>query len=310
MMDAADRKWLRDLLADRVVFDAPMARHTSLRIGGPADALAFPATVDQLIRLVCWTRQKDLPLTVIGGGTNVLVSDKGIRGVTVGLKAIATPVRLAADNSGGVLASAHAGVQTRHICALALKKGLAGMNFALGIPGTLGGAIRMNAGTSAGQMAGVLAAVTVLTPAGQVKRYPRWMLEAGYRKLDFPVKEPLVILEAEIRLSPASRQELYAEACRLMRRRAASQPTWKPSAGCFFKNPAPDKPAGMLIDQAGLKGAAVGDAQVSTRHANFIFNAGRATAAQVMELANRIQETVRQHFGIILEPEVKIIGET
>ncbi len=310
MIGEADRKWLRDLLADRVVFDEPMARHTSLRIGGPADALALPATVDQLIRLVCRARQKGLPLTVLGGGTNVLVTDKGIRGITVGLGGIATPVRLAADNRGGVLVSAHAGVETRRICATALKKGLAGMNFALGIPGTLGGAIRMNAGTAAGQMAGVLTAVTVLTPGGQVKRYPRWMLEAGYRRLGLPVKEPFVILEAEIRLTPANRDELYSEARRLMRRRTASQPAWRPSAGCFFRNPAPDKPAGMLIDQAGLKGAAVGDAQVSTRHANFIFNAGQATAGQVLELADRIRETVRQRFGIILEPEVKIIGET
>ncbi len=310
MMEPSARKWLLHLLADRVLFDEPMARHTSLRIGGPADALAFPSTVDQLIRLVCWTREKGLPLTVLGDGTNVLVTDKGIRGVTVGLQAIATPVRLTPDNRGGVLVSAHAGVQTRRICATALKKGLEGMNFALGIPGTLGGAIRMNAGTSTGQMADVLAALTVLTPSGQARRYPRWMLEAGYRELVLPLKGPFVILEAEIRLRPASRRKLYDEARRLMRKRVASQPTWKPSAGCFFKNPAPDKPAGMLIDQAGLKGAAVGDARVSRRHANFIFNAGKATAGQVLELAEQIRRAVRRSFGIILEPEVKIIGET
>ena len=309
MISAAERKWLLSLLKDRVLFEEPMARHTSLRIGGPADALALPATVDQLIRLVRWCGQNSLPLTVIGDGTNVLVTDKGIRGVTIKLTQIAAPLRMAADDQGRVLACAHAGVQTRHICATALKKGLAGMNFALGIPGTIGGAIRMNAGTASGRMDQVLVAVTALAPSGQVNRFNRDQLEAGYRKLALPLEEPFVILEAEILLEPASREKLYAEACRLVRRRAASQPTWKPSAGCFFKNPSADKPAGMLIDQAGFKGAAEGDARVSERHANFIFNSGRATARQVLELARRIQEGVQKSFGIKLEPEVKIIGD-
>jgi UDP-N-acetylmuramate dehydrogenase len=201
------------------------------------------------------------------------------------------------------------------LCHFALDEALQGMNFALGIPGTVGGAIRMNAGTPRGSMADVLEAVDVLLSRGRTLRISRCNLHFAYRRLDWapaPYETYAcgpVILGATFRLSPAADPAAQRrEAAEIVRRRAQTQPLDLPSAGCFFKNPSGEKTAGELIEQAGLKGTRLGDAEVSTRHANFIVNRGHARAADILRLAQLVAQRVRQRFGVNLQREVQLVG--
>jgi UDP-N-acetylmuramate dehydrogenase len=312
-LDATARAELRRIMGPEVRFDEPMSRHTRFRIGGRADALVEPRGPEQLKALLAWTVKHGMPYTVIGDGTNLLVRDGGIRGVTIRLTRFALIAwRLEGQ---GVLLTADAGLPTRRLCALALRQGWQGLNFALGIPGCLGGAIIMNAGTAAGSLADVIETVIVMTGDGQTCEVKREELDCSYRRLQLPDKlnsdpwRPAILLQAVLRLLPGDRKALRTQARHLMQTRSRRQPWRQPSAGCFFRNPSPDRPAGLLIDAAGLKGERVGDAQVSPLHANFIVNCGRASAAEVLALAARIQEAVRTRFGIQMENEVRIIGD-
>ncbi len=314
MLEEADKRWLRRVLGDGVRFEEPMHRRTYFRIGGPADAWVEPGTAPQLKEVLQWARKQNIPLLMIGGGTNLLVRDGGIRGLVIHLGRMETAVEWGREG-GKVFVSAGAGIQTRRICALALKHGWQGMNFALGIPGTLGGAIVMNAGTAHGCMADVIETVTVMTATGETVELQRQSLDCRYRRLRLP-KEiggsgtafP-VLVSARLLLASGDREQIRDQARRWMQSRAKKQPSWRPSAGCFFKNPSQDQPAGRLIDAAGLKGMTIGDAQVSPRHANFIINLGNASAADVLAVAARVQQMVRDRFKIDLEPEVQIVGE-
>jgi UDP-N-acetylmuramate dehydrogenase len=300
-------------LGPAVVFDESMARHTTFKIGGPADALARPQNETQLRRLVQWAGQNGIPYLVLGGGSNLLVRDGGIRGVVICLSAMAAGVqwRLSPPR---VVITAGAGVPTKRLCALALKQGWQGMNFALGIPGTVGGAVLMNAGTAQGSMSDVLSAVTVMTGSGETERITCDRLQFQYRGLQWPPHiQPgvgqTIVTAVELRLATANRDRVRRKATLLMRARVRKQPAWQPSAGSFFKNPSARMPAGRLIDEAGLKGLRVGRAQVSPRHANFIINRGNATAGEVIDLVEQIQKKVNARFGIVLQPEVRIVGE-
>ena len=311
MLADEHRQCLRQLLAARVRFDEPMARHTSLRVGGPTEALAEPRTEAQLKDLLQWMVKQAIPYTVIGSGTNLLVRDGGIRGVTVRMPA-GVQWRTGRHQ---VLLTAQAGLSTKRLCALALRHGWQGLHFALGIPGSIGGALSMNAGTHLGSMADVVTFVTFMTAQGQIVRLTKDRLRFSYRSLTLPnslstasQERPVVLLGAEFALTPGDSAALRRQARAIMQRRVKSQPRGQASAGCFFRNPSPQTSAGRLIDQAGLKGAAVGDAQVSWRHANFIVNKGRATAAEVLRLKELIEATVWQRCGVRLQPEVHIVG--
>jgi UDP-N-acetylmuramate dehydrogenase len=314
MLEAQDRRWLRRLLGDNVRFDEPMAAHTSFRIGGPADALVRPESEEQLKEILQWRQHKQIPYLVIGGGTNLLVRDGGIRGLVIRLERLAAEISWQQE-TGLVRVRAGAGVPTRRISRLALKQAWQGFNFALGIPGTLGGAVLMNAVTAQGTMADVLEAVTVMTGEGRKVEVTRESFDSRYRQLRLPdgiMEGPAgagILLEGCLRLQPGDREVLRRDAARLMRQRTQRQPGGHPCAGSFFKNPSPDKPAGLLIDRAGLKGLRVGDAQVSLRHANFIVNLGGASAADVLELAERVRARVRTLTDIVLMPEVCVVGE-
>lgn len=314
MLNDAAKQWLRDLLAADVSFDEPMDRHTSLGIGGPAEAFAEPRTQSQLKALLQWCTNNQIPCTVVGSGTNLLVLDGGIHGVTIRLVRMAARIKWQVHRRS-VMVTAAAGVPTRRLCALALRRGWQGMNFALGIPGTLGGAVCMNAGTGLGSMADIVEAVTLLTWAGRTVRLGRNEIDFGYRCLRVPigagqaVSAQPIVLEADLSLTLGDPEQVRKEAKAVMRRRAKAQPTWKPSAGCFFRNPSSQMPAGRLIDEAGMKGATVGDACVSRRHANFIVNNGRATAADVLALKAQVEEAVWRRFKIKLQPEVRIVGQ-
>jgi UDP-N-acetylmuramate dehydrogenase len=314
MLDQGAKTWLRGLLGPGVRFDEPMARHTSFRIGGPADALVQPQSEEQLKAILQWTRQTQTPYLVIGGGTNLLVRDGGIRGLVIHLGRLAAQITWQLQESK-VYVDAGAATPTRRICRLALQQGWRGINFALGIPGTIAGAILMNAGTAQGAMADVLEAVTIMTTAGEKVQLRRDAMAAHYRHLQLPadilggIAGPGIVLAGHLHLTLGDRAAIRAHARQLMKQRSRRQPGWQPSAGCFFKNPSMDRPAGRLIDEAGLKGLRVGDAQVSDRHANFIINLGRATAEQVLALSAKVQERVQNYTGVLLTPEVRIVGE-
>ncbi len=313
------RNWLQDRLNDRVLFDEPMSGHTSFRVGGPAEALAAPGSREELTAVLDECGERDIPCIVVGRGTNLLVRDAGVPGVVLaparGLDSISRVKK--DDGAAAVAAGAGAGLKT--LCAYALRHGLSGMNFAIGIPGAVGGSVAMNAGSGLGAMERVLDSVEILAPLGPGRRVetrtiPREELEASYRKLAWKslpgrvAPEEIVILEACFRLTPGDPGVLKKEAASIMRDRLAKQPLGSATAGCTFKNPPRGKTAGELIERAGLKGRRVGGARVSPLHANFIINTGNATAGDILELMEIIQAEVDRNFHVALEPEVKIIG--
>lgn len=314
MLERADKAWLSRLLGPNVRYEESMAKHTSLRIGGPADAFAQPESEDQLKAILEWARAKRFPYMLIGGGTNLLVRDGGIRGLVIHPGRMNATIQWIRKHQR-IAVSAGAGVPTRRICARALRHGWQGMNFALGIPGTIGGAVLMNAGTAHGAMADVIESVTMMTGSGDKVELTRRQMEGAYRCLQLPddvagdPSAPPVLLSCTLALTLGNREQIRRQARRWMRGRSQRQPAWQPSAGCFFKNPAQDVAAGRLIDEAGLKGFQVGGARVSPRHANFIVNCGGASAEDVLTIKDKIQETVKSRFGIDLVPEVRIVGE-
>lgn len=313
-LDATAKKWLQQTFGSAVVFDEPMSRHTYFRVGGPADALVSPKTLDGLLELAGWSRANSIPTMVIGGGTNLLVRDGGVRGVVVSIGKCLDRIHHAKTAGPEVRVTAGAGARMASLCRYAVNQGFKGMNFATGIPGTVGGAIVMNAGTRHGCVGDVLAAVTILAPGLRRVRMERAALNFGYRALDWtadmsdPAAGLPIILEADFRLARADRRTVAEEADRFWSERKSSQPVHEPSAGCFFKNPATGRTAGQLIDMAGLKGRRSGGATVSTEHANFIVNKGNATARDILELRDIIQKTVFERFQVTLETEVKIVG--
>lgn len=316
VLAAAEKEWLMARFKTRVKFEEPMAKHTSFRVGGPAEALFEPESVEQLTAFVTWAFDKGFAYQVIGGGSNLLITDKGIRGVVVKLSKEMNQIREKERTEDFVRISALAGARLQTLCRYAIRKGFKGLNFALGIPGTVGGAITMNAGTSQGAIDQVLDAIEILKPDGRIEKIDGGRLNFSYRALSLQGNgnagacgQP-VILSGDFRLGYADTLDLKAEAESILGLRRKREPTRFPNAGCFFKNPAPETPAGRLIDQAGLKGERIGDAQISEKHANYIINRRQATAGDILKLSRRVQAVVRQKFNIELEPEVKIFGET
>jgi UDP-N-acetylmuramate dehydrogenase len=284
-----------------------MRRHTTFGIGGPADAYAMVADVDEMTLLVQGANQRSLPWRVVGKGSNLLVRDGGIRGIVINPAPHMCAVTVIDDATVGEIAvTAQAGLSLPALCRLALANGWAGMNFALGIPGCVGGAISMNAGSAEGCVADVLQAVTLLDRQAKRITVAADKITWAYRQAGWP--RDSIIVEGTVKLQAVDKQQLKREARQWVVARKRRQPA-EPSAGCFFKNPSPHYPAGRLIDQAGLKGQRIGKAAVSKRHANFIVNLGGASAGEVLALVRLIQTTVTDRFGIVLEPEVVILGE-
>lgn len=313
-MHSEIRAALRGLLGPDARFDEPMRRHTSFRVGGPAEAFCLPRSVAQLADLISLARRASIPWRVVGDGTNLLVPDAGLRGLVIALRRVGrreeAPVTMVPGRPDRL--SAGAGLRLAALRHAAVKTGLSGLESTTGIPGTVGGAVAMNAGTALGTVGDAVDFLTVLLADGRVLDVKRDDLTFAYRRLDWPEEfiagGPPVILRAMFRLTPADPAVLAATVAELRERRRQSQPWDQPSAGCFFRNPSPDAPAGRLIDRAGLKGARVGGALVSPVHANFIVNAGTATTADILALAARIRETVSARFGVVLDPEVRMLN--
>jgi len=312
VIDEDAKKWLRVLLENSVFFHEPMARHTSFRAGGPADAFAVPGDLTILKKLVRGLTHRNIRFLVIGNGTNLLVKDSGFHGVIIVLKKALNQIRI---DSGDGIVKAMAGAPLSRLCRFALENGLGGMNFALGIPGTVGGAIATNAGTRFGSVGDVLKRVTVVFPDGEIGNMKRETLRFSYRQLlwendpvDNKALEP-AILCGYVALFPENPEKLKKEAREIVMWRKKHQPSRFPSAGCFFKNPVAEKTAGQLIDLAGMKGKSFGGAEISSRHANFIVNRNNASASDILTLMKMIQDTVWEKFNIMLEPEVRIVGD-
>lgn len=293
---------IREIVPDSSIYlNEPMKLHTSFRIGGPADIMAKPSDVKQLKALCAVCRDTGTPYTILGNGSNVLVSDAGIEGVVILLLDNFARIRVE-DN----IITAQAGALLSQIGSTALRHSLTGFEFACGIPGTLGGACIMNAGAYGGELKDVLLGVTAMDECGNIRKYEPHEMQLGYRSSRF-AKEGLIVLEAGLQLQKGSSEEIAACMKDLAARRREKQPVEMPSAGSAFKRPEGCF-AGKLIMDSGLRGFAVGDAAVSQKHCGFVVNTGDATAADVLELMREVSERVNKQFGVVLEPEIKIIG--
>lgn len=294
-------KMIGDYLPDlEWVCDEPMAKHTSFRIGGPARRMAFPKTREQLVVLAGLLQEAGIEPLLLGNGTNLLVADEGLDTVVVNTSAQLSRV----EQTGECELTADAGVSLCQLALFAWKQGLAGLAFAHGIPGTLGGGVVMNAGAYGGELKDVIADVTALYPDG-VRTLTADEMGFSYRHSVVSSGEGIV-LGAKLKLEPGDPNAIKAKMDELMARRKASQPLEFPSAGSTFKRP-PGHYAGPLIESCGLKGARIGGAEVSCKHAGFVVNAGGATCADVLALMKKVQKTVFDTYGVLLEPEVKIV---
>ena len=286
--------------AEAVLTDEPMSRHTTFRIGGPADFLVTPGSVPAVRGAVAFCREEGIPFTVIGNGSNLLVSDEGFRGVIICLGKDFSGIRA----EGGTI-TAEAGALLKRVAAAAEENSLTGMEFAGGIPGTLGGACIMNAGAYGGEMKQVLVEAQVLDRDGEVRTIPAGEMGLGYRTSVF-TKEGMIVLSAVIRLAKGDPGEIRRVSEDFRERRQSKQPLDMPSAGSTFKRPE-GYFAGKLIMDAGLSGFSVGGAQVSPKHYGFVVNTGGATAADVRELIREVQRRVSEQSGVMLEPEVRFL---
>ena len=302
-MNTEIRQKFCDLLGeDRVLFREPMSRHTTFRIGGPAEIFLMPESFEQIRDILLLCRQEQLPYFVLGNGSNLLVSDSGYRGVIIQMDRNMGDVKLE-----GTEIRACAGALLSSIAAVARKASLTGFEFAGGIPGTLGGAAVMNAGAYGGEMKDVLREVTVMTKDGEILTLPAERLEMGYRT-SIIRKSGYLVLEAVISLEPGDPREILDRTKELAEKRTEKQPLDYPSAGSTFKRPE-GYFAGKLIMDSGLRGYRVGGAQVSEKHCGFVINTGDATAKDVRELMDHVIRTVKEKYGVTLEPEVKFLGE-
>jgi UDP-N-acetylmuramate dehydrogenase len=287
----------------------PLSRHTSFGIGGPVDILVYPADRDDLIAVLKDIRTQGINYFILGSGTNLLVRDGGFRGAAISLKRM-NMIKIEREyrSIGGsfALVRVEAGASLPKLLFFAVEEGLGGLEFAVGIPGSVGGAICMNAGTAIGEMGDIVESVIILSSEGELISRERDELGFGYRTAMIP--EGHLVIEARIVLRREEKDRIQTRVKELMDERYKRQPLGLPNAGSMFKNPQ-EESAGKLIESAGLKGKSVGDAQISEKHANFIVNRGRATAAQVLALMDMVIKTVLDVHGIRLEPEIKIIGE-
>ena len=287
---------------DSILIDEPMSRHTTFRVGGPADFFVTPKAKEEVRDVIRICKEAGMPYYIIGNGSNLLVSDAGYRGVIVQIYKEMNEVKVE-----GELVKAQAGALLSGIAAKALGAELSGFEFASGIPGTIGGACVMNAGAYGGEMKDVLEFVTVLTGEGKIIELGRNELELGYRT-SVIAKKGYIVLGAVLKLERGDGEKIKTYMDELKEKRVTKQPLEYPSAGSTFKRPE-GYFAGKLIEDAGLRGFQVGGAQVSEKHCGFVINRDHATAADIMELMRQVQIRVKENSGVDLEPEVKRLGD-
>jgi UDP-N-acetylmuramate dehydrogenase len=295
---------LRDIIAGKILYDEPMSRHTSLNVGGNVDALVLIKSEDQLVGVVRRLREKKINFFPAGNLTNILVRDGGYRGAILlmtGMKEI----RYESPEDGDFI-FAQAGAALSKVVSRSMSDELTGLEFCAGIPGSVGGAVWMNAGAYGKEIKDVIKTVSLLDAAGKKKIMNREEISFGYRKTEFP--PDTIILSAQFKLKKDEQAKIKERISEILQSRQSKHPLEFPSAGSIFKN-LPGQAAGKLIEEMRMKGMNVGDAQISPKHANFIVNRGKATASDVLELIELIQAKAEKEKGVILEPEVVIVGE-
>ena len=302
MNEAVKQKFCQVLGKEQVLFEEPMKSHTTFRIGGPAEVFIMPKSIKQVQMAVKICQEEQIPYFILGNGSNLLVSDRGYRGVIIQMDRNMGEIQVE-----GTEIQAAAGALLSSIAVAARRESLTGFEFAGGIPGTLGGAVVMNAGAYGGEMKDVLKEVTVMDGDGKIFTLPALELEMGYRTSIIKTAGYLV-LSARITLSRGKEEDIKARTRELSEMRTQKQPLDYPSAGSTFKRPE-GYFAGKLIMDSGLRGYSVGGAMVSEKHCGFVINKGNATAEDVVSLMKHVTEVVQEKYGVTLEPEVKFLGE-
>lgn len=301
-MDTVVEALRLNLGEDAIALAEPMSGHTTFRTGGPADIFIMPKSVEEVKASIEILQKHQIPILVIGNGSNLLVSDKGIRGAVIHIGG-----RMSEIAVDGETINAQGGVLLSTLSAKAAENSLTGLEFASGIPGSLGGAVTMNAGAYGGEMKDVLVSAEVLTKDLEVKTIPAEDLHLSYRHSVLPEKE-FILLNATLCLKKGNLDDIKNRMKELGEQRREKQPLQFPSAGSTFKRPE-GYFAGKLIQDADLKGKSIGGAQVSEKHAGFVINKGNATTQDILDLISYCQQTVFDKFGVSLETEVKIVGE-
>lgn len=301
-----DRQIVRDRLTaltpSTLLFDESLSRHTSLHVGGPAWAWVWVKDLESLLKILHFSEEEGLPFCIIGGGCNILPKEKGFEGIVLNLR---TPFFRRMELAGETTLVVGAGVSLEELVAFTRRNALGGLEMMTGVPGTVGGAIVVNAGSHNRAIGDQAEEVTLLTPKGELLRLRRREIQFEYRASSLPEG---FVLEAKLKVSPVNRDQLDEQCRQFMIYKKKTQELVKPSAGCIFKNPKnSDKSSGELIELSGLKGERVGDAQVSEKHANFIVNVGKATADDVFGLIEQVQKRVRKDHGCELELEIRLL---
>ncbi|NWG02190.1 MAG: UDP-N-acetylmuramate dehydrogenase [Syntrophaceae bacterium] len=300
-MERDYRKWASRIIKGKVLFDAPMRQFTSIKVGGPAECLLFPKDMNELKKVIRFAGRKKIPCLILGRGTNLIVRDKGVRGWVINLTQGMKKISL-----NGEIIEAEAGLPLQQMVQFSIRKGLTGLEPFVGIPGTIGGGLAMNAGAWGAELKDVLLSMTCMKEGGEIVERPRSRLQFSYRGLVLPPS--WIILKGRFLLKKGRREEILKKVSSYSDMRKRKQPLDYPSAGSIFKNPK-EGPAGKWIEEAGLKGFRVGQAMVSPRHANFIVNLGKAKAEEVIHLMELIERKIYEEKGISLEREVRVVGE-
>jgi UDP-N-acetylmuramate dehydrogenase len=285
-------------------FMEPMSKHTSLKIGGPADVYAVPQDVPSLSSMHMHLEKKHVPFFPLGGGTNILVRDGGMEGTVISLRSLKKIEPVKEDNESLYL-FVEAGAPLQKLVSYSRENGYSGIEGLAGIPGTVGGAICGNSGAFGYEMKDVLVSVEIMDTGGKVQVVRAEELEFAYRRSGIP--DNALLLSAEIKLGKDKKEAVSARVENFLKIKRQTQPVWEHSAGCVFKNP-PGLSAGKLIDGAGCKGMRIGDAEVSSMHANFFINKGKASASDFIMLMEEVAGRIKESFNVVLEPEIQIVG--
>jgi UDP-N-acetylmuramate dehydrogenase len=303
--DREFRDTMREMITGTIQFDEPMSRHTSMGVGGAADVLVWPGDIDELRKIVAFLVSRKTPFLPVGNCTNLIIRDSGYRGVIISLRRL-EKIDIQEGDEGCVHIYAQAGVRLSRLVELSVRNAFTGLEFCAGIPGSVGGGMKMNAGAYGTEFKDVVGEASFINGRGVLKNAARDELQFEYRNLTLPADS--VIISAVFGVRKGSQADIRQHVAKIMDARKKKHPLTLRNAGSIFKNPV-GMPAGKIIDEAGLRGCRIGDAEVSEVHGNFIVNLGNARAKDVLDLMALVQKKVLESTGLFLEPEVKIIGE-
>lgn len=311
MLTTTLKNELKEMFGEAVQFDTPLSPYTSIRVGGPADALVSPSGGEEIRKIILWAREKKIPYFILGKGSNTLVRDRGFRGIVIHLGKGHREFGLEKEKGRFVWVKAQGGVPTQQFVRWCAEQGFAGIERLAGVPGTIGGNIFMNAGTYLGEVGEIVEEVRVCDAKGKIQTWPKEKLKFEYRRSNIPPSS--IVMEAVLRLEKGEKEKIEGKVRNVFEKRGLSQPIEMPNLGSVFRNPEHGKQgkkkAWELVEEAGCKGVRVGKARVSEKHANFIVNEGGAKAKDVLILIGLIKDKVKESSGILLEAEIKVIGE-